>query len=83
MLTKNLDTTSEAEPNSVTDDILGSDPAASPHPGPIIIHEEITNRWSTFAKKGIDKADRKNLLQKYPSLKPPVLKLKGLYQKLC
>lgn len=74
---KNLDTTSEAESNSVTD-ILGSDPTASPHPGPII-HEQITNRWSTFTKKGIDKADRKELLQKYPlisnipSLKPPVL----------
>jgi len=46
-------------------DILGSDPLAVVAVGPEVL-AEITNRWTTFSRIGIDKNKRKTVMEKYP-----------------
>ncbi|VEN48392.1 unnamed protein product, partial [Callosobruchus maculatus] len=59
-------------------EILGTNPLASAAVGPEI-HAEIASRWTTFCRTGLDKDDRKSLMEKYPSpsnvegLSPPML----------
>nr|CAI5863572.1 unnamed protein product [Callosobruchus analis] len=59
-------------------DILGTNPLESAAVGPEI-HAEIASRWTTFCRTGLDKDDRKSLIEKYPSpsnvesLSPPIL----------
>nr|CAI5830805.1 unnamed protein product [Callosobruchus analis] len=63
---------------AISIDILGTNPIESAAVGPEI-HAEIASRWTTFCRTGLDKDDRKSLIEKYPSpsnvegLSPPIL----------
>ena len=48
--------------------ILRANPIEQVNEG-IEVHEEISSRWNALAVKGVEKEDRKELLQKYPAIK--------------
>ncbi|XP_074029074.1 uncharacterized protein isoform X2 [Leptinotarsa decemlineata] len=61
-----VDTLPDTHPDIIS--ILGCDPRDSNSEGPEV-HEQIANRWTSVVNCGIDKAERKTLMDKYPIIK--------------